>query len=88
MLNIAWLTLVLLSPPAPPSGYLYRATLIQAAPGKLLEVVDLYKAGWPGVRDSGDEAPIAMRHSQGDRWDLLLLFPMGSFEQYYGRDRV
>jgi hypothetical protein len=90
MLNVAWLTLVLLSPPAPApgSGYLYRATLIQAAPGKLLEVVDLYKAGWPGLRDSGDEAPIAMRHSQGDRWDLLLLFPMGSYEQFYARDRV
>jgi hypothetical protein len=88
MLNVAWLTLVLLSPPPAPAGYLYRATLLQAAPGKLLEVVDLYKAGWPGVRDSGDEAPIAMRHSQGDRWDLLLLFPMGSFEQFYSRERV
>ena len=67
---------------------LYRATLLQAAPGKLLEVVDFYKAGWPGLRDSGDEPPIAMRHSQGDRWDLLLLFPMGSYEQYYARERV
>ncbi len=64
-------------------GYLYRTTLIQAAPGKLLEVVDLYKAGWPGSKDSGDEPPIAMRHSQGDRWDLLLLFPMGSWGEYY-----
>jgi hypothetical protein len=94
MLLCALLHLALLSPPqAPPTpppsgGYLYRATLLQAAPGKLLEVVDLYKAGWPGLRDSGDEAPIAMRHSQGDRWDLLLLFPMGSYEQFYARDRV
>ena len=56
------------SPPASPAtGYLYRTTLIQAAPGKLLEVVDLYKAGWPGTRDSGDEPPIVMRHSQGDQ---------------------
>jgi hypothetical protein len=62
--------------------------LIQAAPGKLLEVVDLYKAGWPGTRDSGDEPPLAMRHSQGDRWDLLLLFPMGSDEQFYARERI
>jgi hypothetical protein len=75
-------------PTTSPGGYLYRATLLQAAPGKLLEVVDLYKAGWPGLRDSGDEAPLAMRHSQGDRWDLLLLFPMGSFEQYYAHERV
>jgi len=75
------------TPPASP-GYLYRTTLIQAAPGKLLEVVDLYKAGWPGLRDSGDEPPMAMRHSQGDRWDLLLLFPMGSFAEYYSSDRI
>jgi hypothetical protein len=77
----------LLSPPAPP-GYLYRATLLQAAPGKLLEVVDFYKAGWPGLRDSGDEPPLAMRHSQGDRWDLLLLFPMESYERFYSGERA
>jgi hypothetical protein len=74
--------------PVPANGYLYRATLVQAAPGKLLEVVDLYKAGWPGWKDSGDEAPIAMRHSQGDRWDLLLLFPMGSYGEFYAPDRI
>jgi hypothetical protein len=76
------------APANPPPGYLYRATLVQAAPGKLLEVVDLYRAGWPGSRDSGDEPPIAMRHSQGDRWDLLLLFPMGSWGEYYAADRI
>ena len=73
---------------APGAGTLYRTTLIQAAPGKLLEVVDLYKGGWPGLRDSGDEPPIAMRHSQGDRWDLLLLFPMGSWGDYYSAGRI
>ena len=74
---------------APNGGtYLYRAALIQAAPGKLLEVVDLWKAGWPGTKGGGDEPPIAMRHSQGDRWDLLLLFPMGSWSEYYAPDRI
>ena len=68
--------------------YLYRTTLVQAAPGKLLDLIDLYKAGWPGTRDSGDEPPLAMRHSQGDRWDLLLLFPMGSWGEYYSADRI
>ena len=85
-----------LAPPAPPAApapsdahrYLYRTTLIQAAPGKLLDLVDLYKAGWPGGKDSGDEAPLAMRHSQGDRWDLLLLFPMGSWGEYYAPERI
>jgi hypothetical protein len=93
MLFFALPLLLLASPETaaqPTNGgtYLYRATLIQAAPGKLLEMVDIYKAGWPGTKDSGDEPPIAMRHSQGDRWDLLLLFPMGSVETYFSADRI
>ena len=72
----------------PDAPYLYRTTLVQAAPGKLLEVVELLKAGWPGSKESGDEPPIAMRHSQGDRWDLLLLFPMGGWSAYYAPERV
>jgi len=72
----------------PDTPYLYRTTLVQAAPGKLLEVVELLKAGWPGSKESGDEPPIAMRHSQGDRWDLLLLFPMGGWSAYYAPERV
>lgn len=86
---LALLTRLALNPAsAPAPAYLYRTTLIQAAPGKLLEVVDFLKAGWPGSKDSGDEPPIAMRHSQGDRWDLLLLFPMGSWGEYYAPDRI
>ena len=68
--------------------FLYRASLVQAAPGKLLELIDLYKANWAEGPAAGDEAPLWMRHSQGDRWDLLLLFPMGSFSAYYAPERV
>ena len=90
MLACALLLLRLCPSSLPPAGagYLYRATLLQAAPGKLLEVLDLYKAGWPGTGDGGDEPPIGMRHSQGDRWDLLLLFPMESELVFYSGDRV
>ena len=86
LLSALLLTLGLMPTGTP--GYLYRATLLQAAPGKLLEVVDFYKAGWPGSKDSGDQPPIAMRHSQGDRWDLLLLFPMGSYAEHYALERI
>ncbi len=37
---------------------------------------------------AGDAAPLWMRHSQGDRWDLLILYPMGSYSDYYKPDRV
>jgi len=70
------------------SGFLYKASLVQAAPGKLLEVVELYKSLRAGPGESPDEPPLWMRHSQGDRWDLLLLFPIGSYADYYAQDRV
>ena len=86
------LALTLHLAPADPTvtagAYLYRATLLQAAPGRLVEVLATVKGGWPGVREAGDELPIAMRHSQGDRWDLLLLFPMGSWAEYDAPDRA
>jgi hypothetical protein len=62
--------------------YLYRASLVQAAPGKLVELIDVYKA------HAGQEAPLWMRHSQGDRWDLLILTPMGSYADYYRPDAI
>ena len=68
--------------------YLYDVRLVQAAPGKLLELIDLYKARMPAYQASGDEPPFWMRHSQGDRWDLMLLFPMFSYAEYYQRDRI
>jgi len=70
------------------SQYLYKVTLVQAAPGKLLELVDLYKARAAAYQSSGDEAPLWMRHSQGDHWDLLILFPVSSYTEYYQPERV
>jgi hypothetical protein len=69
-------------------GYLYNARLVQAAPGRLLELIGLLKARMPGYTASGDETPMWMRHSQGDHWDLLVLLPMGSYAEYYRPERV
>ncbi len=84
------LALLLLAPSlaAAEEPCLYRATLVQAAPGKLLDLIDLYKANLPSLAQGGDEAPVWMRHSQGDRWDLLLLFPMGSWAEYDRPERL
>src|SRR5262249_36794491 len=68
--------------------YLYNAKFVQAAPGKLLELIDLYKKRAPGYATSGDEAPLIIRHTQGDKWDLMLLLPVGSYSEYYQTDRV
>jgi hypothetical protein len=84
------ITAVLLAPTTSASEptYLYKTKLVQAAPGKLLEVIDLLKASQAGFKDAGDEQPMLMRHSQGDHWDLLVLIPMKSYADYYRAERV
>ena len=68
--------------------YLYRFVIIQAAPGKLLDLIELYRSRMPVIAAGGDELPFVVRHSQGDHWDLCVIYPSGSFTEYYGRERV
>jgi hypothetical protein len=68
--------------------YLYRTLLIRAAPDRLLEVIDLYKARNAVYRAAGEHPPFMLRHSQGDQWDLMLLFPMRSFQAYWSDGSV
>lgn len=68
--------------------YLYDAKFVQAAPGKLIALIDLYKARMTSYTSTGDEPPLWIRHSQGDKWDLMLLFPMSSYGEYYRPERV
>ena len=70
-------------------AYLYKASLVQAAPGKILDLIDTYKKLFADETTiARDPAPLWMRHSQGDRWDLLILFPMASYGDYYKPDRA
>jgi len=85
---------------APPAGaqiapavrdtgdYLYRFVIVQAAPGKLLDLIELYRSRMPVVAAGGDELPFVVRHSQGDHWDLCIIYPSGSFTEYYSKERV
>jgi len=68
--------------------YLYKVSLVQAAPGKLLDLIDVYKSQAAELKQAGDEAPLWMRHSQGDHWDLMILWPMGSYSEYYQPERA
>jgi hypothetical protein len=74
--------------PVTPPPELYRFVLVQAAPGRLLELIDLYRNRLPVIRAGGDELPYIVRHSQGDRWDLIVIYPSGSFSSYYSEPRV
>ena len=94
--TLALITLIFVAPfhmasaqePSQPA-YLYKTSLVQAAPGKLLDLIDAYKKIFSEEsKVAGDTTPLWMRHSQGDRWDLLILYPMGSYSDYYKPDRV
>jgi hypothetical protein len=70
-------------------AYLYKTSLVQAAPGKLLDLIDICKRLFSEeTKVAGEATPLWMRHNQGDRWDLLILYPMGSYSDYYKPDRV
>src|ERR1051326_4272835 len=92
MRNRYLVVLLLLSCAAPAfaaeNPYLYKVSLVQAAPGKLLDLIDLYKARAAANQAAGDELPLWMRHSQGDHWDLMILFPMGSYTDFYQAGRI
>ncbi len=74
--------------PASPPSYLYKTTFLRAAPGKLLDLIDLLKARMAFYDAAGDERPLWWRHTQGDHWDLMLLYPMGSYAEFDSAGRV
>ena len=65
----------------------YRALTAQAAPGDLLELIDLYREEAAFLRESGEEPALWMRHTQGDAWDLLLLYPIEGVSEYFAPAR-
>lgn len=69
-------------------AYLYRTTFIRAAPGKLLDLIKLYRDRMGVIEAGGDARPFWWRHTQGDQWDLMILMPMGSYIDYYAKGRV
>lgn len=72
-----------------PTPTLYRAEFVQAAPGRLLDLIDYLKGQMPAYDQAGEARPFLMRHSQGDRWDLMLLVPIGdNASMFFSADRA
>jgi hypothetical protein len=67
---------------------LYRLQLLQAAPGRLLELIDVVKKHGAVAASGGEAAPVITRHSQGDHWDLAVLWPMGDWGGYFETARA
>jgi len=67
---------------------LYRISFVRAAPGKLLDLIELFKNRMSVYDAMGDEPPLWWRHTQGDQWDLMMIFPMESYAAYYAEARI
>lgn len=68
-------------------SYLYRVSTVRAAPGLLDQLIDAYGEEISVSRAEGEPTGMIMRHSQGDHWDLMLIYPMKSFADYYSPNR-
>jgi len=75
-------------PPSTKPVALYKTTFVRAAPGKLLDLIALYKDRMAVIEAAGDARPFWWRHTQGDQWDLMLLTPMGSYTEYYAKNTI
>lgn len=87
MLKLALLAFLALTP-IQDDTYLYKVTLIRAAPGDLLDVIDAYRDRVPVYDAAGEQRPVMIRHGQGDHWDLMVIEPVQSLPAYYASDRV
>ena len=68
--------------------FVYEVSLLRAAPGQLLALMDQLQDRMTVYDAAGDQRPAMLRHSQGDHWDLMLIRPIGSLETYYSSERV
>jgi len=68
--------------------YLYKFTTLRADSGSFEDVLswisDIKASDY--FEKSGVHSPFVMRHSQGDKWDLMMVLPMESWEAYYAAD--
>ncbi len=70
---------------------LYQVDMIRAVPGKMTELIELYKSLKANnyFTAIGQQPPMIMRHSQGDHWDLFLLTPIeGGYSSHYGPQKA
>ncbi|MEQ9426838.1 MAG: hypothetical protein RJQ09_20615 [Cyclobacteriaceae bacterium] len=68
--------------------YVYKVDLIRAAPDRLLDLIELLKKDLDNYSNYGIQQPFMMRHSQGDHWDLLVIWPIESMATYFDESNV
>ena len=62
---------------------LYKVALLRAKPGSLLKLIDVIKYDIANYEVYQKNKPFLLRHSQGDHWDLMLIYPIEDMEGYF-----
>lgn len=84
----ALLASCLVSTPLADTTAAYQVTMLRAAPGRLLELIDGIKARLPVYDAASVHRPVLLRHAQGDQWDLAVVLPIGSIAERFGAERA
>lgn len=66
----------------------YQVITMRATPGKLLDLIDVIKIDLKNFDRAGIEKPFLMRHSQGDQWDLLLIYPIKDLGKHFSEQEL
>ncbi|GAB5409166.1 MAG: hypothetical protein BalsKO_15310 [Balneolaceae bacterium] len=82
------LSLILVSSTLKAQEQKYKVTLLRANPGDLLELIDELKNDIENHEALGIEKPYLLRHSQGDHWDLMLIYPIGNLSSYFSTENM
>lgn len=87
MKTILFLITLLLSTSSIAQDQLYKVSLLRAKPGALLELIDLIQQDISNYESYLENKPYLLRHSQGDHWDLMLIYPIDAMENYFSSDQ-
>lgn len=66
----------------------YKVTLLRANPGDLLELIDEIKEDITNHEALGIDKPYLLRHSQGDQWDLMLIYSIDNISSYMSSSNI
>ncbi|WP_420575889.1 hypothetical protein [Ekhidna sp.] len=61
----------------------YKVTLLRANPGDLLNLIELIDQDISNFETYLENKPYLLRHSQGDHWDLMLIYPIDDLASYF-----
>lgn len=66
---------------------LYKVSLLRAKPGELLNLITVLNEDIANSEAYLENKPYVLRHSQGDHWDVMLIFPIETLEKYFSAEQ-